>query len=122
MSGSVVDGVGQTLLLSGLTEGDIYQVQLFASDNRTTSGARTQHYGDGLGNYSDTFAQNTSSYVIGSFTADSSGTQTILIEGVSDPGKQVLSGYSLRAIPEPGTYALLGGLLALGHVMVRRRR
>jgi hypothetical protein len=25
-------------------------------------------------------------------------------------------------IPEPGTYALLGGLLALGYVMVRRRR
>ena len=26
------------------------------------------------------------------------------------------------AVPEPATYALLGGLLALGHVMVRRRR
>jgi hypothetical protein len=30
--------------------------------------------------------------------------------------------FSLTAIPEPSTYALLGGLLALGHVMVRRRR
>jgi hypothetical protein len=28
----------------------------------------------------------------------------------------------LNVIPEPGTYALLGGLLALSHVMVRRRR
>lgn len=28
----------------------------------------------------------------------------------------------LNVIPEPGTYALIGGLLALGHVMVRRRR
>ena len=28
----------------------------------------------------------------------------------------------LNVIPEPGTYALLGGLLALGHVMLRRRR
>jgi hypothetical protein len=26
------------------------------------------------------------------------------------------------AIPEPGTYALLGGLFALAHVMLRRRR
>jgi len=30
--------------------------------------------------------------------------------------------FEVTAIPEPGTYALLGGLLALGHVMVRRRR
>ncbi len=30
--------------------------------------------------------------------------------------------FNVTAIPEPGTYALLGGLLALGHVMVRRRR
>ena len=25
-------------------------------------------------------------------------------------------------VPEPGTYALIGGMLALGYVMVRRRR
>ena len=29
--------------------------------------------------------------------------------------------FSATVIPEPGTYALLGGLLALGYVMVRRR-
>lgn len=33
-----------------------------------------------------------------------------------------ISNITLTAIPEPGAYALLGGLLALGHVMVRRRR
>ena len=120
MSGSVVDGVGQTLLLSGLTAGYEYQVQLFASDDRN-SGVRTQRYGDGLGNYSDTFAQNTSSYVIGTFQADGSGTQIITIEGVSDSGKQVLSGYALTyAIPEPSSTALLGlGGLALA---LRRKR
>ena len=32
-----------------------------------------------------------------------------------------VSQLQLTAIPEPGTYALLGGLLALGYVMVRRR-
>ena len=29
---------------------------------------------------------------------------------------------TLNLIPEPGTYALIGGMLALGYVMVRRRR
>ena len=29
---------------------------------------------------------------------------------------------TFTVVPEPGTYALLGGLLALGHVMLRRRR
>ena len=33
-----------------------------------------------------------------------------------------ISNITLTAVPEPGTYALLGGLLALGHVMLRRRR
>ena len=32
------------------------------------------------------------------------------------------TGATLTVVPEPGTYALLGGLLALGHVMLRRRR
>lgn len=29
---------------------------------------------------------------------------------------------TLNLIPEPGTYALIGGMLALGYVMVRRRQ
>ena len=33
-----------------------------------------------------------------------------------------IDNFNMTAIPEPGTYALLGGLLALGHVMLRRRR
>jgi hypothetical protein len=32
------------------------------------------------------------------------------------------SNITLNLIPEPGTYALIGGMLALGYVMVRRRR
>ncbi len=32
-----------------------------------------------------------------------------------------VSGTTLTVVPEPGTYALIGGMLALGYVMVRRR-
>ena len=32
-----------------------------------------------------------------------------------------LDGFSITAIPEPQSFALIGGLLALGAVMVRRR-
>ena len=39
------------------------------------------------------------------------------LQAVSDGG----NGSFITVIPEPGTYALLGGLLALGYVMLRRR-
>ena len=39
-------------------------------------------------------------------------------DGVSD----TLDIDSITVVPEPGTYALIGGMLALGSVMVRRRR
>jgi hypothetical protein len=50
---------------------------------------------------------------------DSSGT---LIDGVDYTLDYTTnSNITLNLIPEPGTYALIGGLLALSSVMVRRR-
>ena len=37
-------------------------------------------------------------------------------------GSVLMDDISLRVIPEPAAFALLGGLLALGSVMIRRRR
>ena len=34
----------------------------------------------------------------------------------------VVTGSTLTAVPEPGTYALIGGILAFAYVMLRRRR
>ncbi len=42
--------------------------------------------------------------------------------GAAGDGAISIDNFNMTAIPEPGTYALLGGLLALGHVMLRRRR
>jgi hypothetical protein len=50
---------------------------------------------------------------------------SILVDGVSgsENFSQVFDGINtiVTAIPEPGSYALFGGLLALGSVMIRRR-
>ena len=52
------------------------------------------------------------------------GTLTVTIN--DGPGSNVVDAVAdaiaIQAIPEPGTYALIGGLLALCSVMTRRRR
>lgn len=58
---------------------------------------------------------NMANVVVSGFDA---GTTWELVQGDVD-GRSLVT---LVVVPEPGTYALLGGLLALGYVMVRRRR
>ena len=81
--------------------------------------------------------------IVGSYTlfdSDDDGTMFTADRVTVDPSLGVegvdwnlvitdnVSGGSLRdtvvlnVIPEPGTYALIGGFLALGYVMLRRRR
>ena len=87
MDGFAPDGANpKAVIIGGLVAGKSYQVQLFVSDDRGCCGGRTMEWSDnatdGAGNETATFAMNTSSYVIASFTADGP-TQTLYGRGVA---------------------------------------
>lgn len=109
---------------TGLTVGDRYQVQLFASDIRSCCASRVQFFSDGLGNISPSFTQSTFTSIVGTFTADAAGQALGLFASPgSDP---ILEAYVLlnttnTTIPEPATLALFGFGLAGFGVAFRRR-
>jgi len=108
------------LTLNGLTPGQEYQIQLFASDDRSCCSTRTQNFSDALGGPpSDTFAHSESPLTIGTFTA-AGASQVVHINDVSTATKHVLNGYVLRAVPEPSS--LLLTVFALAALAVVRRR
>jgi hypothetical protein len=108
---------------SGLTIGNTYQVQLFASDTRTCCSARTQFFRDGLGNSSPTITMGTFTSVVGVFTADAATQDLGLTSNSSYPS---LNAYVLRdttgsnGVPEPGTTLL--GFTGLAAAWIVKRR
>ena len=111
----------KVLTLQSVRIGELYQIQLFTSDDRGCCGGRTQKWSDnalsGQGSETAVFTHNQSVYVTGQFVADGTS-QTIYGFGVGQ-GQNIVNGYVLRIIPEPATLSLLGlGGLAL----LRRRR
>ncbi len=99
MDGFAPDGANpKNVTVNGLVPGIQYQVQLFVSDDRACCGGRTMEWSDspadGAGTETATFAMNTSSYVIGTFTADGP-TQTFYGRGVAQAQNGV-SAYVLR--------------------------
>jgi PEP-CTERM motif len=118
-----------TLRIGGLTQGTSYVLELLASDMRAGSVGRSERYNDVAtytGNQSDSFSTELPAYVLATFTADSSGFQDVFIEdtrAVHPPWDTTLAGFTLYAVPEPGTCALLlvGAGMLLGFRRVRRQ-
>ncbi len=75
------------------------------------------------GNASSTTYSSLSTNVIstGSFVAGAAS-ETFTITGSAGAPRGTIQALTISVVPEPGTYALLAGLLGLSHVMVRRRR
>jgi hypothetical protein len=115
--------VTATDLLTGLTPGDTYQVQLFAGRSHTCCANRSQRFGDGNGHFSASIDFTPLSYVsiVGTFVADGTSQTLVFDDNTDNP---VLSAYVLRDVtglpePEAGAWAAMAGLAA---VIVHRRR
>lgn len=116
-SHSYLGGGGANFDITGLIAGNAYQIQIIAvGDTRGCCGTRQQNFsGDGVVISGDLSRVDPSS-VLGTFVADGA-TQNIIVGGATDPG---LSGYQVRAIPEPSGIMLLG-LSGMAFLFRRRK-
>jgi hypothetical protein len=113
------------ITLGGLTVGLTYQVEIWVNDSRALAAARTET-DSGTPSQTLDFHASTGNgqYDIGTFTATSTSEMFILqgSDPVNSNAAAQLNAIDLfQTVPEPSTYALTGGLLALLATMLRRR-
>ncbi|MBI1367868.1 MAG: PTPA-CTERM sorting domain-containing protein [Planctomycetes bacterium] len=115
-------GTGTTSINLAVTNGLMYQIQLFYADRRNGNESRVMRYGDGNGNNVDVLGGTNAGNVmgrnvLGTFTAIGS-TQTITM-APQGFGNSHINAYQLRLIPTPT--ALLAGLTLMGLLAMRKR-
>lgn len=104
-----------TFSWGGMNQGDTYLVELWVNDGRNIGQARSETFTGG----SSTSAQvsygsdgsGPGQFIIGEFTADASGSETITLNGFSsganpDPQINLVQVRDLTPVPEPTTLAL----------------
>ena len=92
------------LTLNNLAPGTNYQFEAWVNDARSLAPTRTEKVSGNAGN-SVTLAYHTGKpgvgqFVLGIFTADSTGRQAITLTGIGNTGAQI-NAFQLRALPEP---------------------
>ena len=100
-----------TLTLNGLNPGQTYQFEGWVNDSRPTV-SWSETFADSSGNNVSLQFQTQSDlgqFAVGTFNADSTGSQTIVITGTLD---SQLNAFQVRTVPEPGTL----GLFAIGSI------
>ena len=109
-----------TFNLTGLQEGQLYQVEIWNVANDSTRDTELSSTGPA----GTTTVDFNKEFEIGTFTVGASGTQSISFEGVEAGGVGEVNAIALRdlgAIPEPSTYAMFfAGVGAL--VLISRLR
>lgn len=131
------NGTGGTFSFGGLNAGDTYQVELWVEDTRNIGNRRWENlyensYGDAGTSQALTFPADGSSpddgqYDIGTFVANSTGTETINFETWCSVGGNQCAQVNLFQVrdltpaPEPSTLALLAGGGAWMLLRFRRR-
>lgn len=108
-----------TLDITGLTVGNMYQIQFWANDSQNTSGSlQTLTAGNAvvLDPNTSNVSGGTGQFAIGLFTANASTQQISLSSG----GTVHTNGFQLRTIPEPSTFILLG-VAGSAFLLLRRR-
>lgn len=115
---------------SGMTPGQSYLVQVWISDPRSIGQTRWANLsGDGDTSPNVSYPADgtgVGSYIIGTFVADASGSQTItidpsaLVNGEPGGGSAQINLMQVRLVPEPASVGLAG--LGMAACLLRRRR
>ncbi|MGJ8639186.1 MAG: PEP-CTERM sorting domain-containing protein [Opitutaceae bacterium] len=119
-------GSGFTFTFSGLEDTLTYDLVIGAYNAEATvspalENSRTEWTAGGT-TQTTVAASLSESYVTFSGLTSSGGVLTITSADDSGNAVGAVSALTLTAVPEPSSYALIGGLLALTSVMVRRRK
>jgi hypothetical protein len=119
---------GTTFSISwdGMTSGDTYQLEFWANDGRSGVNARSETITGGnntsaaLDEGSGAGGTGMGQFILGTFVADSTGEETLTIDS-SGPIVTLMQIRDITPVPEPSTFALLGGGLCVMLAGFRRK-